>query len=209
MGSMRKKTPTPVTMASSASALAAKSAPSLREKPETEPIRRTVRKPLTAKQKLEKRMLTAAWNGDIQKVWDLLDEGANVNAMNEFGETALHLASHGGHSETVELLLAKKANINTVDNEGNTALMLACIFKNINVIPVLLEKGADVGISNKNGWVIERLINIARKNVDVKKVLDRGVNVRGVRTRFIATPVPDNNSKNNKRNGGLAGKANP
>ncbi len=203
---MRSKTPTPVTVIKGATdpTVAAKSSPpeNFKKKMKPEPIRRAT--PLSAaeeKRVTNEKLLTASWNGDIKEVWDLLDKGADINTSNSLGETALHLAAFGGHSETAELLLEKRANINAVDKGGNTALLLACYFKQIDVISVLVEKGADVGVTNKNGvTALWYLVRLAEKNKDLLKVMERGANMHGVRVRFSAKPKE--NAKNNRGNGG-------
>ena len=55
----------------------------------------------------------------------LLGAKADVNAQNNDGYTALHLAARGASESFVELLLAHGADITVPDNEGNTAGDLA------------------------------------------------------------------------------------
>ncbi len=205
---MRSKTPTPVTVIKGATdpTVAAKSSPpeNFKKKMKPEPIRRAT--PLSAsakKQMLNEKLLTAAWNGDTEEAWELIDKGADVHARNSFGETALHLAAHGGHSLTVELLLAKKADINAVDKEGNTALLLACCFKQIDVILILIKNGADVGIKNKNGVTALRYLHwFVKNNKDILNVMERGAHIDHRIIKFSAKK-PKENDKNNSRNGSL------
>jgi len=54
---------------------------------------------------------------------DLLDHGADINAVNKFtGETALHNAVRLSCSEAVEFLLKNHINRNIRDKDGKTAL---------------------------------------------------------------------------------------
>jgi ankyrin repeat protein len=46
----------------------------------------------------------------IDAVKMLLEKGANIDARNMVGKTALHVAKQGGHKDTVESLLAKGAD---------------------------------------------------------------------------------------------------
>ncbi|WP_353273619.1 tetratricopeptide repeat protein [Wolbachia endosymbiont (group A) of Agelastica alni] len=54
-----------------------------------------------------------------------LEKGADLNAKNNDGETALHWAAKGGYQELVQLLLSKQADPNIQDNNGKTPLDLA------------------------------------------------------------------------------------
>ena len=83
------------------------------------------------------RMRDAVQNSDIAEVNRLLDDGVDVNAFDENGNTALHLATLNGNIEIVKALLLSGANLNAANNDGNTVLDLAFTGKNIEVIRVL------------------------------------------------------------------------
>jgi ankyrin repeat protein len=53
---------------------------------------------------INEELLEAAKIGDKQKVEQLLEEGADVDAKDEDGKTALMFAAFMGHEEIVELL---------------------------------------------------------------------------------------------------------
>ncbi len=55
----------------------------------------------------------------------MIDKGANVNAKDPNGDTALHFAVAYHRPEMVELLLANKANVNVANKEGKTPLNIA------------------------------------------------------------------------------------
>jgi len=62
---------------------------------------------------------------NLEEVKLLLENGADVDAVNSFGGTALMEASWRGHLKTVEVLIANNASVNIVDQIGKTALMEA------------------------------------------------------------------------------------
>jgi ankyrin repeat protein len=55
----------------------------------------------------------------------LLEHGADVNAVGEFGWTPLHAASYQGLTDVIELLVSKGAKLETKDKLGQTPLSIS------------------------------------------------------------------------------------
>jgi len=70
-------------------------------------------------------LIEAAENGNLEKIKELVKNGADVNSISDYGDTALMLASQYGQLEVVKYLLEKSADIHTKDEDGKTALMWA------------------------------------------------------------------------------------
>jgi len=68
--------------------------------------------------------------------------GADVNAKDNDGQTALYWASCSGRAEVVTLLLDAKADVNTKDNNGQTALYWASYYGHAEVVKLLKQHGA-------------------------------------------------------------------
>jgi ankyrin repeat protein len=66
-------------------------------------------------------LITAANQGDINRMKQLIDEGVDVNAQNERGVTALISAASGLQHEAVALLLSKGADPSKVTDQGFSA----------------------------------------------------------------------------------------
>lgn len=81
----------------------------------------------------------------------LLDQGADVNAINKNGQTALIIATDLGHVNIASLLLDRGANINAADNDGMTALMLAAQQHIKPMVKLLLDRHADINLTNRAG----------------------------------------------------------
>ncbi len=64
-------------------------------------------------------------NADNAIVKSMFAHGANVNAKNEAGWTALHMAAELDQLDTVRMLVKAGANIHARDNNGQTALDVA------------------------------------------------------------------------------------
>jgi ankyrin repeat protein len=85
----------------------------------------------------------AAMLGDVAAVSNLLKEGANVNAMQSDGATALHWAAYHGDVALVQQLLEAGANPSAANRNGSTPMWLAAERGDTPVLEVLLEGGAN------------------------------------------------------------------
>jgi hypothetical protein len=65
----------------------------------------------------ERAMITAAFNGDQEMVKRMLEQGANANAIDEDGHTALMHATLALKADIVELLLKSGANASIRDDD--------------------------------------------------------------------------------------------
>jgi ankyrin repeat protein len=85
-------------------------------------------------------------------VRQLLDKGANVNAQNNKGWTALMFAVSMGDEDTMRVLLAaKRIDANLTDAEGKTVLMQAASENNLDSARILLAHKADADIADRAG----------------------------------------------------------
>ena len=102
---------------------------------------------------LDKNMLLleACKDGKTENVTMLLEKGADVNAEDDYGITALMCASENGHTEIVSMLLEKGADVNAECDEGRTALMWASVYGHTEIVSMLLEVGADVNAEDDYG----------------------------------------------------------
>lgn len=95
-------------------------------------------------------LLSAIVNhGGADVVQLLLSHGADVDAVNIHGFTALHHASFRKDSRIVELLLQKGANYDAITSGGWTPLAIAAHKRNWDHVRLLLRHGADPSAGNE------------------------------------------------------------
>jgi ankyrin repeat protein len=97
----------------------------------------------------------------------LIEQGADIEARDQSGRTALmYAAGFANNPETVLLLLDKGADIEATDNEGRTPLILAALKSPSPVfVSQLLQYGADAHVTDNHG---KKAIDYAKENVNLK-----------------------------------------
>ncbi len=84
--------------------------------------------------------------GDPVQVYDLIAAGADVNAKDKYGQTAIMLASRNGQTDVVQLLVDAHAELNVTAKYNLSALMLAVINHHGNIVRILVDAGADLNL---------------------------------------------------------------
>ena len=74
----------------------------------------------------------------------LIDCGIEINAMDVYGKTALHVASGWGEEEIAELLIASAADVNVPDIDGHEALRTALSKGLFSIIKLLIKTHTDI-----------------------------------------------------------------
>jgi len=91
----------------------------------------------------DSKLLEASKNGEATIVKQLLEKGANIEAVDGNEWTPLHVASENGHEAVVQLLLKKGANIEAVDGNEWTPLYIASYNGHKAIVQLLRDNGAN------------------------------------------------------------------
>lgn len=101
----------------------------------------------------------------------IINEGAEVNAKNKDGRTALHVAIEENNFEIASLLILHGA-ICVKDNEGRTPIHLAVLNKRYNILNLFILAEYDIDIKDNKGMTPldlakndERMISILHGNI--------------------------------------------
>ncbi|KAM4063698.1 ankyrin repeats (3 copies) domain-containing protein [Hirsutella rhossiliensis] len=124
-------------------------------------------------------LAAAAYNRHLGVVRFLLDNGAEINALDAQGRSALFAACRGGSAQILRLLLERGADVTVAANDGWSPLMTACNHGKANLVEMLLEKGADASATDDCGCT-PITIALEKQKVDihiVEMILDQGVDV--------------------------------
>ena len=110
----------------------------------------------------------------------LIEAGADINARDKNGETALMRASAKGVSDRVKLLINAGADVNAIDDAfGHTALMEA---STAGIAQLLINAGADVNLCAKYGWTaLEQSVDYGQYE-KIKILLAAGADVNARNT---------------------------
>lgn len=136
---------------------------------------------------LDRQLVRAAARGDVPGVRQLIKDGAQVNAVDELGNTALLMAAREGDLETARALLRAGAD---VDGRGGslTPLGQAALRGHTHMVRLLLRSGAQVDATGVNEQ--SPLMNAVKLNHPgvVALLLKAGANTQ-VKDRTGAGPM--------------------
>jgi ankyrin repeat protein len=145
---------------------------------------------VTAASPAESPVADAAERGDLAAVTQLLRQGADANAPQGDGMTALHWAAKNGQPEMAGVLLYAGANPDATTRLGGfTPLHMASKIGHVGVIKALLEQGADAEASTSTGARPLHMAAASGNAEAVSALLARGVEVDAREIANEQTPL--------------------
>jgi ankyrin repeat protein len=137
-------------------------------------------------------LMEATQQGDVEAVRSLLEDGADPNADQGDGLTALHLAAQAGKLDIAKLLIGAGAEISATTRIGGyMPIHLASGAAHASVVGTLIEAGADPGaVTTASGATPLHLAAKAFNGEStVRRLLEHGARVNPVETSAGQTPL--------------------
>ncbi|WP_425413956.1 ankyrin repeat domain-containing protein [Paenibacillus terrigena] len=103
--------------------------------------------------RMNNQLILAAEQGNTEAVLQWLEQGANIDARDSQGRTAILAATHRNHPETVQALIEAGANIHIQDNQLDNPFLYAGAEGLLDIVKLLIDAGADPAITNRYGGV--------------------------------------------------------
>ncbi len=118
-------------------------------------------------------LMIAAWEGNLPMMRLFISRGADINAINSNGETAVALAAWRGKLESVKWLIERGARINPPAKQWS-ALHYAAFAGHEEVVDYLLEQGADINARSTNGSSVLMMATYEGKHDIARKLIEKG-----------------------------------
>jgi ankyrin repeat protein len=90
----------------------------------------------------------------------LIDNNANVDATDEHGATALHLAAFNARANLIGTLVGRGATVDARDNDGRTPFMIAALRGDKKIMTILRDAGANPSATDFEGRTVGDLLEL-------------------------------------------------
>ncbi len=101
---------------------------------------------------LDRRLIAAAWDDDVDRARSLIARGADVNAKDDTEQSAYLIATSEGYLDLLELTLRNGAQVNSKDSFNGTGLIRAAERGHWDIAGRLVQAGVSIDHVNNLGW---------------------------------------------------------
>lgn len=121
-------------------------------------------------EELNESLLESANTGDLEKFKMLLNKGADINAKDFVGKTAMTNSLANRHFNLSKFIIEKGADVNTSGINGYSPIYVAVTVNNTKIVEMLLDRGADANATMDASLPV-LMLAIKNNNSDIVKAL--------------------------------------
>ncbi|XGA08445.1 MAG: ankyrin repeat domain-containing protein [Wolbachia endosymbiont of Xenopsylla cheopis] len=143
---------------------------------------------------LDRELLTAAKNSNLDKVKDLIKDGASLEAKDWHGRTSLHHASLNGNLDMVEYLIRQNVTLDVQNLYGSTPVHDASWSGHLKVVEYLIENKADFEVEDKYDRTPLHDASLSGHLNIVEYLVEKGA-ILEVKDKYDKTPLDLANQK--------------
>ncbi|XP_070198698.1 ankyrin repeat and SAM domain-containing protein 6-like isoform X1 [Littorina saxatilis] len=136
-----------------------------------------------------RQIFCACEQGDVDSVQTLLDQGCDVDSVDEDDNTPLQVASANGHESVVRLLIMRGAGLDKRNVFGWTPLLQASRYGHSSVVALLIQHQADIHAKNRYGACALTLASRGGHIQTVKLLVESGVDLNSESEGCEFTPL--------------------
>lgn len=100
---------------------------------------------------VNQQLINATEQNDKESILSLIEKGADINATNEQGRTAVMIATRNNEPDIVKMLIEQGADIDVRDHNKDNVLLYAGASGYLEIVKLAVEAGADTTITNRYG----------------------------------------------------------
>jgi ankyrin repeat protein len=124
----------------------------------------------------ESPLMIAARVGNVETVTTLITAGADVNMLNDRGDTALHVAMQPDRVAVIGALLDNGMDVDLLGEDEDpdrrlSAVMLASLHGYVDILDIVLKHNPNVNLRSHDGGKTALLFGVQSENIDAVKLL--------------------------------------
>jgi len=99
----------------------------------------------------DEQLFKAVEDSDTERIEQMIQAGANINAQDQSGRTATMIATYNNDLTSAKVLIEAGADVNIQDDMKNTPFLYAGAEGYLDILKLTIEAGADPAITNRYG----------------------------------------------------------
>ncbi|MEK4365887.1 ankyrin repeat domain-containing protein [Paenibacillus sp. FSL M8-0212] len=99
----------------------------------------------------DKQLFKAVEDSDTERIEQMIQAGANINAQDQNGRTSTMIATYNNDLTSAKVLIEAGADVNIQDDMQNTPFLYAGAEGYLDILKLTIEAGADPAITNRYG----------------------------------------------------------